>query len=140
MRIRLLYRIVLSLLASLGAGGCTDRLEAGRQLYLNHGCAVCHGPGGHGDGPSAARLVVPPRDFANVDAYREGSSAEAIAATIRLGTSTPGPMPPFGHISAEDALLLAEWIVSLQTPAAPPPAAEAAAGTSCATRLLMPMS
>jgi hypothetical protein len=67
--------------------------------------------------------MVPPRDFANVDAYREGSSAEAIALTIRLGPSMPGPMPSFRHISAEEALLLAEWIVSLQTPAAPPPAA-----------------
>lgn len=126
MRIRLLYRIVLGLLASLATGGCTDRVEAGRQLYLKHGCAVCHGAGGHGDGPSATRLVVPPRDFENVDAYREGSTAEAIASTIRFGTSVPGPMPPFAHISAEDALLIADWIVSVQRPAASA-AAESAA-------------
>jgi mono/diheme cytochrome c family protein len=117
-RSRLLYRIVLGLLASLAAGGCADRVEAGRQLYLKHGCADCHGPGGHGDGPSARQLIVPPRDFENVDAYRDGSSAEEIAATIRFGTSTPGPMPPFTHISAEDALLMAAWIVSVQRPAA----------------------
>lgn len=115
------------MLASLAAGGCTDRVEGGRQLYVKHGCAVCHGAGGHGDGPTAARLVVPPRDFANVEEYREGSSPEAIASTIRFGTGAPGPMPPFGHISAEDALLIAAWIVSLQKPAAgesgnPPPA------------------
>lgn len=114
------------MLASLAAGGCTDRVEAGRQLYVTHGCAVCHGAGGHGDGPSAGRLVVPPRDFANVDEYRDGSSPEAIASTIRFGTGAPGPMPPFGHISDNDALLIAAWIVSLQRPAGAPPAAAAA--------------
>jgi periplasmic copper chaperone A len=61
---------------------------------------------------------VPPRDFANVNDYREGSAAEDIAATIRFGTGTPGPMPAFAHISDDDARLLAAWIVSLQKPAA----------------------
>ena len=121
--VRFLHRVALSILASLAAIGCTDRVEAGRQLYVKHGCAVCHGAGGHGDGPSAGRLFVPPRDFANVDEYREGSSPEAIASTIRFGTGSPGPMPPFGHISEEDALLLAAWIVSLQRPAGAEPAA-----------------
>jgi periplasmic copper chaperone A len=106
----------LVLLASLAAGACTNQVEAGRQLYAKHGCAVCHGATGRGDGPTAARLVVPPPDFANVEAYREGSSAEEIASTIRFGPSTPGPMPPFSHISEEDARLLAAFIVSLQQP------------------------
>lgn len=117
----------MGMLASLIAGGCTDRVDAGRQLYAKHGCAVCHGAGGHGDGPTAARLVVPPRDFANVEEYREGSSPEAIAATIRFGTAAPGPMPPFGHISAEDARLLAAFIASLQQSEGAPRAATAGA-------------
>ena len=118
--------IVPLLLASLVAAGCTDRVDAGRQLYMTHGCAVCHGAGGRGDGPSAARMVVPPTDFANVDGYREGSSLENIARTIRYGMSVPGPMPPFAHISEEDARLLAAWIVSLQGTDGAQPAAAAA--------------
>jgi periplasmic copper chaperone A len=119
------HRLFVGLLASLAAAGCTNRVEAGHQLYMKHGCAVCHGTGGRGDGPSAARMVVPPTDFANVDMYREGSSAEEIATTIRYGTGSPGPMPPFAHISDDEAALLAAWIVSLQKPAATPPAAAA---------------
>jgi periplasmic copper chaperone A len=117
--------LVFGMLAALVTAGCTDRVDAGRQLYMTHGCAVCHGSGGRGDGPSAARLAVPPTDFAKVDQYRNGSSAEDIAATIRYGPGTPGPMPPYAHISEEDARLLAAWIVSLQ---GAPPAAAAASG------------
>jgi periplasmic copper chaperone A len=106
--------VVVGLLASLSAAGCTNNIEAGHQLYMKHGCATCHGATGRGDGPSAPRLVVPPTDFANAEAYREGSSPADIATTIRYGTGSPGPMPPFAHISEEDAALLAAWIVSLQ--------------------------
>ena len=120
------FRPLILMLASLVAAGCTDRVAAGRELYMTHGCAVCHGAGGRGDGPSAARMVVPPTDFAKVDAYREGSSPEDIARTIRYGTSVPGPMPPFAHISEEDARLLAAWIVSLQGTDGAQPAAAAA--------------
>lgn len=117
--------LVFGMLAALVAAGCTDSVDAGRQLYMTHGCAVCHGSGGRGDGPSAARLAVPPTDFAKVDQYRNGSSAEDIAATIRYGPGTPGPMPPYAHISEEDARLLAAWIVSLQGTEAEPSAAAA---------------
>jgi periplasmic copper chaperone A len=120
------HRVIVGLLASLAAAGCTDRVDAGHQLYLKHGCAVCHGASGRGDGPSAARIIVPPTDFTNVDAYRQGSSPEDIANTIRYGTGTPGPMPPFAHISEEDAGLLAAWIVSLQGQGAAQSAAGAA--------------
>ena len=108
------YFLVFGILASVAVAGCADRADAGRQLYMKHGCAVCHGAGGHGDGPNAARYVVPPTDFSKVDEYRSGSSVEDIARTIRFGPSAPGPMPPFAHISEEDARLLAAWIVSLQ--------------------------
>ena len=81
---------------------------------MKHGCAVCHGAGGRGDGPNAARYAVPPTDFSKADEYRSGASAEDIARTIRFGPEVPGPMPPFAHISEEDARILAAWIVSLQ--------------------------
>jgi mono/diheme cytochrome c family protein len=34
----------------------------GATLYGHH-CSMCHGPGGKGDGPLAARLAMPPRDL-----------------------------------------------------------------------------
>jgi mono/diheme cytochrome c family protein len=32
---------------------------------FNTRCAKCHGPLGHGDGPEAAKLAKPPRNFAD---------------------------------------------------------------------------
>src|SRR6185295_17311368 len=90
---------------ALVAGGCGKAEDRGRQLYAERGCAVCHGAGGRGDGPSAGRLDIPPRDFANVRAYRHGSSQHDIAA-------------PFRDLTDEQASDIAAWIVSLQRPPA----------------------
>lgn len=37
-------------------------LEKGKEIYNNH-CAGCHGAQGYGDGPDAAKLIVPPANF-----------------------------------------------------------------------------
>jgi len=103
---------------ALLAAGCGTAEDRGRQLYAERGCAVCHGAGGRGDGPSAPRLDVPPRDFANVRTYRHGSSQHNIAASIREGSGPSGAMPPFRDLTDEQASDIAAWIVSLQRPAA----------------------
>jgi periplasmic copper chaperone A len=95
--------------------GCTDRVARGRELYLQHGCAVCHGQSGRGDGPASKTLTPPPRDLANPQHLRQGASEEAIADSIANGIDAPGSqMPPFSHISEGDRKLIAAWIVSLQ--------------------------
>ena len=95
--------------------GCTERVARGRELYLQHGCAVCHGQSGRGDGPAAKTLTPPPRDFASPRHFRQGASEEAIADSIANGVEAPGSqMPPFSHISEGDRKLIAAWIVSLQ--------------------------
>jgi high-affinity iron transporter len=99
------------MVAAFGTIACTNSEERGRLLYAQHGCAVCHGAGGRGDGPSARRLDVPPRDFADVRTYRQGSSQDAIASSIRNGG---GAMPAFRDVSESDAKDMAAWIVSLQ--------------------------
>jgi high-affinity iron transporter len=98
---------------TLGAAACADRAgERGRRLYTEHGCAVCHGAGGRGDGPSAKRLNTLPRDFADPRSYRQGASQADIAGSIRNGA---GPaMPPFRDITEPEASDIAAWIVSLQ--------------------------
>lgn len=105
------HLVSLGVLAPLVAGGCTDRVELGRQLYARHGCAVCHGPAGGGNGPAARTLSPPPRDFAEAGHDTQASSEEAIAGSIRNGVRT---MPPFRDFSADEARLLAAWIVSLR--------------------------
>ena len=63
---------------------------AGRELYLRHGCALCHGQEGRGDGPNASLLRPPPRDYTDPAAYRNGTDVDAIAATIAAGMPAPG--------------------------------------------------
>jgi mono/diheme cytochrome c family protein len=105
------HLVAVGVLAPLAAAGCTDRVELGRRLYADHGCAVCHGPTGRGNGPAARTLTPPPPDFANAARDTQGPSEEAIARSIRNGAGT---MPAFRDISADDARLLAAWIASLQ--------------------------
>lgn len=95
--------------------GCTERVARGRELYQQHGCAVCHGQSGRGDGPAAKTLTRPPRDFASPQHFVQGASEEDIADSIANGVDAPGSqMPPFSHISEDDRKLIAAWIVSLQ--------------------------
>jgi mono/diheme cytochrome c family protein len=104
--------LLLFVAGALGAAACAERPEErGRQLYMDHGCAVCHGTGGRGDGPSARRLDARPRDFADRRTYRQGSGQDNIVASIRQGT---GAMPAFRDLSESEARDIAAWIVSLQ--------------------------
>jgi high-affinity iron transporter len=108
--------VALIVLSSMFAIGCADRAaKRGRQLYAEHGCAVCHGAQGHGDGPSVKRLDIAPRDFADRRGYRNGIGPDQIAASIRNGA---GAMPPFRDITESEAQDIAAWIVSLQAPEA----------------------
>ena len=108
-RAGLLMLIAAGTVSAAACGEATE--ERGRQLYAQHGCAVCHGAQGRGDGPSAKRLDVPPRDFGDTASYKQGSSVSDLAASIRNGT---GAMPAFRNISDDDANAIAAWIVSLQ--------------------------
>jgi high-affinity iron transporter len=103
--------LVLAAAAALAAPACAGSEERGRQLYAAHGCAVCHGASGRGDGPTARRLDAPPPDLANVGGYRQGASQRDIAASIRGGV---GAMPAFRDITESEASDMAAWIVSLR--------------------------
>jgi thiol-disulfide isomerase/thioredoxin len=91
-------------------------LSRGRLIYQAN-CANCHGPEGHGDGPSAATLKPLPRDFA--DEWKYGSSKDAIHRVIVQGI--PGTaMPASGAtLSARDLEAVAAFVQTLG-PAAHP--------------------
>ena len=104
-------------LAACGSQKAAEPERAsGRQLYELHGCALCHGPQGRGDGPVAPTLDPPPRDLGDPSAYRIGPSASEIASTLETGILVfrGSGMPSYAHIPAEDRLELARYIVSLQ--------------------------
>lgn len=118
-------------------GGAKPSVEAGRDLYTQNGCASCHGPGGHGDGPVGQTLEIRPRDFGDAAAFRQGTDVDSIATTIAIGVSDdisasrPASgsddrldgrqvyhhtqvMPRFDHLSDMERRSLALYVISLQ--------------------------
>lgn len=99
-----------------GAAAGRKEFAAGRELYERHGCALCHGPEGRGDGPVAPTLDPPPRDLADPSAYRIGPSEDEIASTLEEGILVFGGsgMPSYAHIPADERRELARYVASLQ--------------------------
>lgn len=82
-------------------------LAAGWQLY-GVNCAACHGPGGRGDGPMAARFqaagAVPPVDYASPRVQ-----ARSAGELYWILTNGLGNMPPFGKLLASQE----RWLLVL---------------------------
>ena len=90
-------------------------VAAGAALYLNHGCAVCHGQNGQGDGPVASTLQPAPRDFSDPTTYKNGRTVKSIAKSINWGVAgSESVMPAFPHIPGDDRVKIAFFINSLQ--------------------------
>jgi len=97
----------------------TDRdVQEGKQLYARQ-CAVCHGPEGRGDGPSAAGFATKPANLADgrimnplpdeflVNVILNGGPAEGLAPT----------MPPFrGHLGEPQARQVVAYLRTLAQP------------------------
>jgi mono/diheme cytochrome c family protein len=120
--------VVVSVMSTraVGAAPSSRDVQLGKELY-DRQCAVCHGTGGRGDGPSAAGFATKPADLADgrlmnplpddflVNVIRHGGPAEGLAPT----------MPAFAQFLSEGqtAQVLA-YIRSLAQPpfrSAPPP-------------------
>ncbi|MBX3370569.1 MAG: c-type cytochrome, partial [Nitrospira sp.] len=73
-------------LAAMVDGACAQEFPPdavkGKAVYERH-CLVCHGAGGHGDGPDAARLTVPPANFHRFKSFLK--SDEELLRTIEHG-------------------------------------------------------
>jgi mono/diheme cytochrome c family protein len=111
-----------AILAACSTSPTPEELAAGQRLYRVNGCALCHGLEGRGDGRDAATLDVPPRDFRDEAAFRQGHSVEAIEQTIVTGVvdEDGSPMPSFPDISEEDRRLIAHFVMSLVEDPRPP--------------------
>lgn len=99
-----------------GATGGSANAARGEALYRDHGCPLCHGPGGAGDGPLAATLVPLPRDLRSPGSYDKGTSAREVAATLAAGLPREGVliMMPYPHIPEVDRLSIGAFIEALQ--------------------------
>jgi mono/diheme cytochrome c family protein len=85
-----------------------ELLKEGKQLYqLN--CASCHGQDGRGNGPKAAGLNPPPRNFHIKEEFNKGASTLQIYNTITNGIQGTS-MPAFDLLPANDRMAMAHYV------------------------------
>lgn len=106
--------VAAALAAACNVPNTNPGLQEGRRLYLAHGCRVCHGESGYGDGPVGVTLNPRPRDFREPAAFKQGASVEEIARTVAQGIRQPNSMmQPYAHIPEADRIALAKYVRSL---------------------------
>ncbi len=113
-----IWVLMAACLCSLTACGAPreEAIDRGREVYLSHGCAVCHGPQGHGDGLAATNLDPRPIDLRDTSLYRQGTSASAIKQTLKFGLwNNKGAMPTYRHLSRQELKYLVIYLKSLHT-------------------------
>jgi mono/diheme cytochrome c family protein len=93
-------------------------IAAGRALF-NHQCAVCHGEGGRGDGPSAANFATKPADLTD-GRLMNPLPDEFLRNVIRHGGAAEGlspGMPPFAaHLNENQLRQVVAFVRSLAQP------------------------
>ena len=95
-------------------------LQHGKELFTKLECWKCHGPEGHGDGPSAATLTdsndqpIRPYNFAAGSRFKCGTSNHDLYKIFMTGLDGT-PMPSFADvIKPEDAWDLVHYLRTLQ--------------------------
>jgi cytochrome c len=86
-----------------------EQVSKGGEIYAIQ-CASCHGAQGRGDGPAAAALQPPPRNFAApADQWTQGTSALAIFNVLTLGIEGTS-MPAYAHLPEEERWALTHYV------------------------------
>jgi len=106
-----------------------ESILRGRELFQKMECWKCHGPAGHGDGPSASTLTdskdnpIRPYNFSSGSRFKCGETNEDLYRIFMTGLDGT-PMPSFAdNIQPQDAWDLVHFLRTLQ----PLPTPEAAA-------------
>jgi cytochrome c oxidase cbb3-type subunit 2 len=93
----------------------------GRELFQKLECWKCHGPAGHGDGPSAATLTdskdnpIRPYNFSTGERFKCGETNQDLYRIFMTGVDGT-PMPSFADvIKPEDAWDLVHFLRTLQS-------------------------
>lgn len=100
---------VRSTIQSKVAFGGEAQLALGATAFAAN-CSSCHGAEGKGDGPAAAALKPPPRNFHSAEEkWTNGTSPLAIFNTITTGIAGTS-MASFAHLSEEERWALTHLI------------------------------
>jgi cytochrome c oxidase cbb3-type subunit 2 len=103
-----------------------DSVLRGREIFDKLQCWKCHGPEGHGDGPSASTLTndkgepIPPYNFAVGTRFKCGATNQDLYRIFMTGLDST-PMPSFADLlKPDEAWDLVHFLrtlqVSLKTP------------------------
>ena len=97
-----------------------DSIKHGKELFTKLECWKCHGPEGHGDGPSASTLTdsndqpIRPYNFAAGSRFKCGATNHDLYKIFMTGLDGT-PMPSFADvIKPEDAWDLVHYLRTLQ--------------------------
>lgn len=83
-------------------------IDKGKELF-NTTCASCHGNDGMGDGVAAAALNPPPRNFHEVEGWKNGREITGMFKTLQEGIPGTG-MVAYEYIPVEDRIALIQYI------------------------------
>jgi high-affinity iron transporter len=88
-----------------------ELIDKGRKSYEMN-CAVCHGPGGRGDGPAGLALNPKPRNLAG-ETFKAGLAPEQVFNTVTNGLKGSN-MQGFPSLSEDERWGLAYFVLSLR--------------------------
>lgn len=87
-----------------------DLVAHGKALYKTN-CALCHGPGGKGDGPAGASLNPKPRNLV-AGGWKKGGTTLGMFDVLSHGLP-PSAMASYAHLPAVDRWSLAHYVRSI---------------------------
>ena len=88
MRLRGWWRLAGALAVASATVAHADDNAVGKKVYAER-CSPCHGDSGDGNGPAAAAIKPPPRNFRDADFWHTHTAVQ-LKATVRDGR--PGTM------------------------------------------------
>lgn len=99
----------------------TTLLESGKNLFVTM-CASCHAEDGKGNGPGAAALNPPPKDFTSEEGWKNGGTLTGIYTTLQEGIPGTG-MISYEILTQKDKFSLIHYIRSkfVRNPLEPSP-------------------
>ncbi len=94
-----------------------ELVAKGKELFSVQ-CVSCHGVEGQGNGPAAAALNPPPRNFHTDQGWKNGRKVSMIFKTLKEGLP-PSAMASYASLPPDDRWALTHYVIALGPTPAP---------------------